>query len=62
LLETSKYESLELAAQELFDRLRQFDEEGASIIIVEMVTEEGIGLAIMNRLRKAASEAEVVVC
>ena len=61
ILETSKYESLELAAQDLFDRLRQFDEEGVAIIIVEMVAEEGIGLAIMNRLRKAASEADAIV-
>jgi len=54
ILETSKYKSLEIAAKELFDRLRQFDEQDVSVIIVETVPEEGIGMAIMNRLRKAA--------
>ena len=60
VLETSKYGSLELAAKDLFDRLRRFDEQGVSIIIVETVPEEGIGLAIMNRLRKAASDADII--
>ncbi|NLU32385.1 MAG: hypothetical protein GXX04_07165, partial [Clostridiaceae bacterium] len=32
-----------------------FDELGVDIIFSETFPEEGIGLAIMNRLRKAAS-------
>jgi len=55
ILETSKYENLDLAAKDLFDRLRQFDEQDVSVIVVEKVSEEGIGLAIMNRLNKAAA-------
>jgi len=55
ILETSKYKNLDLAAKDLFDRLRQFDEQDVSIIVAEKVSEEGIGLAIMNRLNKAAA-------
>jgi len=43
-------------AQTLFDRLRQFDQMGVSLIIAEGIKEEGIGLAVMNRLKKAAAE------
>lgn len=38
----------------LFSVLRSFDDTKADIIIAEGVSEQGIGLAIMNRLRKAA--------
>ena len=41
-------------AQNLFRVLREFDLENVEIIIAEGVTEEGLGLAVMNRLRKAA--------
>ncbi|MGB9635786.1 MAG: L-threonylcarbamoyladenylate synthase [Thermoplasmata archaeon] len=43
-------------ARNLFRLLRDFDRKGYEVIVVEGVDEEGIGLAIMNRLRKAASE------
>ena len=46
----------ETTARTLFDKLRQFDRDGVSRIIVEGVSEAGIGLAIMNRLKKAAAE------
>jgi len=49
-------DSPETVARQLFDRLRQFDEDGAELILAEGVSEEGIGLAVMNRLRKAAAE------
>lgn len=42
------------AAQWLFRYLRELDDEGVDIIVAEGWPEEGIGLAIMNRLRKAA--------
>jgi len=52
----SSGETPEDVAKNLFERLRRFDEEGAELIIAEGVKEEGIGLAIMNRLKKAAAE------
>ncbi|MDF2925859.1 MAG: translation factor [Paenibacillaceae bacterium] len=45
---------LEEAGRELFAVLRRFDEEGITWIYAETFPEEGIGLALMNRLRKAA--------
>lgn len=41
-------------AANLFSLLREFDREGIDTIIVEAVEERGLGLAIMDRLRKAA--------
>jgi len=43
-------------ARDLFNNLRQLDRDGVSVIVAEGVREEGIGLAIMNRLKKAAAE------
>ena len=48
--------ALEEVAKGLFDSLRKFDEDEVDTIIAEGVVEEGIGLAIMNRLKKAAVE------
>jgi L-threonylcarbamoyladenylate synthase len=45
---------LEEIAKNLFRLLREFDAEGVNIIIAEGVPAEGLGLAIMNRLRKAS--------
>lgn len=45
-----------LVAQELFSSLRTLDNKGAEIILVEGITYEKEGLAVMNRLKKAASE------
>lgn len=45
---------LSLAAKNLFKTLREFDEEGVDLIIAEGLPQEGLGLAIMNRLRRAA--------
>ncbi len=42
-------------AQNLFYELREMDDLGMNIILVEGVTEEDEGLAIMNRLKKASS-------
>jgi L-threonylcarbamoyladenylate synthase len=46
--------SQEALAKDLFRLFRNFDEKGVDIIIAEGVEEKGLGLAIMNRLRKAA--------
>lgn len=48
-------------ARELFHALRRFDEEGAARIFAEAYPEEGIGMAIMNRLRKAAGNRVIHV-
>lgn len=43
----------EIAAN-LFGLLRKFDEMAVDVILAEGISEEGMGLAVMNRLRKAA--------
>lgn len=43
-------------AKNLFKRLREMDELGVDVIISEGFRDEGLGLTIMNRLRKAATE------
>lgn len=46
--------SNEELAKKLYDYLRRFDDDGVDIIVALGVEEEGLGLAIMNRMRKAA--------
>jgi L-threonylcarbamoyladenylate synthase len=46
--------NLAVVAQNLFRLLREFDAEGVNVIIAEGVPTEGLGLAVMNRLRKAS--------
>ena len=46
--------SLDLVASNLFNELRSFNNTPVDIILVESVPSEGIGLAVMNRLRKAS--------
>lgn len=43
-----------ICASRLFHILREFDAEKVGIIVAEAVPEKGLGLAVMNRLRKAA--------
>ena len=45
----------ESVAREMFSALRRMDELRVAAIVVEGVAEEGAGMAVMNRLRKAAS-------
>jgi L-threonylcarbamoyladenylate synthase len=45
---------LETIAQNLFKLLREFDKESVDVIVAESVPAEGLGLAVMNRLRKAS--------
>ncbi len=47
-------DSLNDIGQNLFELLRSFDEEDVEVILSEGFEEKGIGLAIMNRLKKAA--------
>lgn len=46
--------NLAIVAQNLFRLLREVDAENVDIIIAEGVSSEGLGLAVMNRLRKAS--------
>lgn len=54
-------EQPEESARLLYTALRRFDEAGATVILAESVPEEGLGQAIMNRLRKAAADRIVEV-
>lgn len=48
-------------AANLFKTLRDFDNDGTQVIVAEGVLEKGLGLAIMDRLRRAAAkEAHVL--
>jgi len=50
-----KGSELDVCAANLFSTLRSFDKEGFEIIITEGLEEHGLGLAIMERLRKASA-------
>lgn len=45
---------LALAAKGLFPALRRFDAQGVELILAEGIPPQGLGAAVMNRLRKAA--------
>ena len=47
-------ENLSEVAQNLFEALRSLDDKNVDIILAEAYDEEGVGLAIMNRLQKSA--------
>lgn len=51
----SKKQNLREAAANLYAAMRRLDESGVEIIVAEPVPEEGLGVAIMDRLRKAAA-------
>lgn len=53
-LSLSTGNDLREAAVNLFSALHQLEESGVKFIVVEPVPETGIGMAIMDRLRKAA--------
>ncbi|KIY73720.1 Sua5/YciO/YrdC/YwlC family protein [Cylindrobasidium torrendii FP15055 ss-10] len=48
------------AARRLFDGLLTLDQAGMDVILIEEVAEVEEGLAVMNRVRKAASELQYV--
>jgi len=41
-------------ASNLFAVIREFDDRGVDVIVAEGIDEKGIGLAVMNRLKKAS--------
>lgn len=55
-------DDLKEIARNLFKRLREFDEEGVEVILAEGLPLRGLGLAVMNRLRKAAGYRIVKAC
>ena len=50
------FDNVEQASHHLFDGLRILDEQKAAVIFAPAFPEEGLGVAYMNRLKKAASE------
>ena len=54
VLSVGRRDDLGTVAQHLYDTLRSFNQSNVDIIFSEMFPEEGVGLAIMNRLQKAA--------
>ncbi|MCB0492266.1 MAG: threonylcarbamoyl-AMP synthase [Cyclobacteriaceae bacterium] len=56
LLVLSKYGDLEEAARNLFAALRQFDQMDIEVILAEPAPESGIGKAINDRLKRAATK------
>jgi L-threonylcarbamoyladenylate synthase len=48
--------STEDYARRIYAALRELDERGVSVIVVEGISETGEGAAVMDRLRRAASE------
>ena len=51
----SERQDLREAAANLFRYLRELDETGADLIVAERVPDQGLGAAIMDRLRRASS-------
>ena len=51
----SRTGDLREAAATLFAKLRRLDSAGLDVIVAEPVPEHGLGVAIMDRLRKAAA-------
>ena len=54
VLSVGSREKEESIARHLFQVLREFDEAGVDVIYSECFEEGPLGMAIMNRLRKAA--------
>ena len=53
VISLGKREDLTEIAKSLFEALRKFDDEGVDIILSESFEEKGLGIAIMNRLKKS---------
>jgi L-threonylcarbamoyladenylate synthase len=45
-------------ARSIYSALRELDQAGTTTIIVEGINDEGVGVGVMDRLRRAASEDE----
>lgn len=57
--EIALMESIEDLSRKLYDAFRKFDEMLIDVIVVEAVTEKGIGGAVMDRVRRAAANVKV---
>ena len=55
VLDMGSKEALQEISSRLYHLLREVDRTGIEVLLVEGVSEEHLGMAIMNRLRKAAS-------
>lgn len=53
VISLGKREDLSSIAKSLFEALRSFDDAGVDIILSESFEEKGLGIAIMNRLKKS---------
>ncbi len=53
ILDLNKYSDLKEAAKHIFSDLRKLDEKGFEMILAAKVKDEGIGIAINDRLEKA---------
>ncbi|MFJ5546300.1 L-threonylcarbamoyladenylate synthase [Streptomyces sp. NPDC093225] len=51
--------AMEAYAQGLYGYLRELDRQGCDVIVASLPVEEGLGLAIANRLRRAAGPRDV---
>ncbi|MEZ0290208.1 MAG: L-threonylcarbamoyladenylate synthase [Sulfolobales archaeon] len=60
ILEIGSRSNLFEIAKKLFDYLRKLDREKLDIALIEGVRDVGVGLAIMNRVRKASSERYII--
>ncbi|QMV44987.1 threonylcarbamoyl-AMP synthase [Cohnella cholangitidis] len=61
VLDCGPYRNPERAAHSLYALLRECDERSIDFIVAEGYPEEGIGAALMNRMRKAAGGRELTV-
>ncbi|MCB5167321.1 threonylcarbamoyl-AMP synthase [Streptomyces bambusae] len=52
--------SLDAYARELYGFLRELDRQGCDLIVASLPVEEGLGLALANRLRRAAGPRSTV--
>lgn len=53
-----RFDSAEKYAGGLFSALRELERSGAGVILAELPTEEGVGLAVRDRLKRAAGRME----
>lgn len=59
--DSAEEKQLAALAQHLYSGLRAMDEQKIDIILMKTVTDDGLGLAIMNRLLKASSGRMVTI-
>jgi L-threonylcarbamoyladenylate synthase len=50
--------SAEAYARSIYSALRELDQSGTTVIVVEGITDKGMGAGVMDRLRRAASEGK----